>query len=360
MRDLRKNTRPAIKVGAYLPLSSQKLAAHLAYRDPVQGEGAGAEDTIVDLVGKDGKVISGAPLSAIKIDPPLGSAARKMTFPDGTVFETSDHAGIEALTGRTSGSLLHDLEQFRPRLIGIVSVCILAVWVFWRYGLDILVAAAIWITPPVVVDQIDRGTLQTIDFTMAEDSRLTEKDKQKVRDVFDRMMAVLDPDQRDDIGFTLLFRDMPGLGPNAFALPGGTIVMTDEFVEMFGQPDILAGVLGHEIGHVYEKHGLKQTSRSLGIYVLIGFMAGDTGPVIEDILLEGNLLLSLSYSRGHESDADQFGLRLSKKAGYDPSGLKQFFVELSELVGDPPQWLSTHPTNVERVKAIEAYIKTLE
>jgi len=321
----------------------------------------GSEDLVVEIQGEERAVLGSALLSEVRVDPPLGTAPRKLTLPDGIVFETEDHDGIEALTGQTRGSLLHHYEGFNAQLIGVVAICLAVVWVLWRYGLNIMASVAITFTPPLVIEQIDAGSLQTIDFTMAEPSKLTGEQRGDVERIYRQLVRSLPDDVQRKHSFDLLFRDMPGMGPNAFALPGGTIVMTDAFVEQFSQRDVLAGVLGHEIGHVVEEHGLKRLYRSLSLYLLIAFLAGDTGPILEDVILEGNLLLSLSFSREQETAADQFGLTLAKKAGFNPGGLKAFFRMLGEKYSDrePVQWMSTHPNNKERMKAIDAYIDEL-
>jgi Zn-dependent protease with chaperone function len=308
-------------------------------------------------VRADGRALAQAVLEDVEIDPPLGSAPRKLTFPDGTVFETEDRDAIDAITGLTRGGILHDYERFSPRLIVVVAACLAGIWVIWRYGLDILVSAAIFLTPPALVDQINKGTLATVDVTMADPTKLAEDEQERVSRIFAQLLTKVDDSAHDDHDFQLLFRKMDGIGPNAFALPGGTIVMTDAFVKRFPEDDVLAGVLGHEIGHVVEQHGLRQIYRSLGIYVLIAFLAGDTGPILEDIVLEGNLLLSLAYSREHESSADRFGLRLSHDAGYDPAGLKLFFERISVMTGESDRWFSTHPSSKDRVEAINKFIE---
>lgn len=336
---------------AYAARSSHRQPARLLTRE-------GGEDLLVDIQGEERAVIGSAYLADVKIDPPLGSAPRKLTLPDGTVFETFDYAGIQALTGHTRGALLHHYEGFNSRLIGVVAICLAAAWVLWRYGLDIMAAVAIAFTPPAVIEQIDKGSLQTIDFAMAEPSKLSAEKKREVERIYLKMVTMLPEDVQGKHSFDLLFRDMPGMGPNAFALPGGTMVMTDAFVEQFPEPDVLAGVLGHEIGHVVEEHGLKRLYRSLSLYLLVAFLAGDTGPILEDVILEGNVLLSLSFSRAQETSADEFGLTLSREAGFNPSGLKVFFEKLDEEYGDgePAQWMSTHPNSAERVQAIDAFI----
>lgn len=334
----------------YVTGSSRRLPARMVVR---------GDD--LTLVGDDDTDLGRAPMSDVAFGDPLGRAARKLTFPDGTIFETHNHAAIDALIGPTHGATLHYLEAFNARLFAVVAVCLAAAWLLWRYGLDILTAAAIAMTPPVMIEQIDKGSMQTIDFVMAEPSQLSQDDKDKVSAIYKQLVAALPAGDQEKHSFDLLFRHMPGTGPNAFALPGGTMIMTDEFVDRFGEPDILAGVLGHEIGHVVEQHGLRRIYRSLSMYILVSFLAGDTGPLLEDIILEGNLLLSLSFDRHQESSADEFGLTLARDAGFDPAGLKVFFEEMAREYGasEPAQWMSTHPSSEERTKAIQDFIDSL-
>ncbi len=348
------NTRGGLQGHAYPHRTSRREDAVLETR-------AGGQDLWVDIKSPEGEVYESAYLSEVQVDPPLGRAARKLTLPLGTVFETDDHAGIENLTGETHGSKLHHWEAFSPRLVGVVVACLAAVWVLWRYGLDIMAAAAIAMTPAPVIEQIDRGTLQTLDFRLTKETTLDEQQQAQARQIYRRLVSELPEDVQEKHSFDLLFRSMPGLGPNAFALPGGTMVMTDQFIKDFPDDDVIAGVLGHEIGHVVEQHGLKRLYRSLSAYVLIAFLAGDVGPFLEDIVLEGNVLLSLKFSRDQETDADEFGLSLAKKAGYEPQGLKQFFEVLAKKYGDrePPRWASTHPSNDDRLKAIDQFIDEL-
>lgn len=344
---------------AYPRLSSRQVSATLKHRAVLLSESANPDELFIDILDDSGTVLGGAPLSQIDVDWPLGRQPRKLTLPDGTVFETDDHDGIGQIVGERKSAKLHRLEEFHPRLIGFVLACMVGVWVIYRYGLDILVAGAIWLTPPVLVEQIDRGTMATIDFQMAEETKLDATDQARVEDIFATLLPHVE-EVPDGTNFRLLFRDMPGLGPNAFALPGGTVVMTDAFVKDFPNEDVLASVLGHEIGHVVERHGMRQLYRSLTIYILVALMAGDTGPFLEEILLEGNVLLSLSYSRAHERSADRFGVILADRAGYDPAGLKVFFDEISKKFGEPPRWMSTHPGSQERAVDIDRYIEALE
>ncbi len=306
------------------------------------------------ITSHDGHELGRGELKHLEVDQQIGTAPRKLKLLDGTLFETTDFDAVEQVRTDPKSRLLHSMEAFRGRLAVVVVACLAGGFLVYTYALPLLVTIAIWLTPPALERTIDRGTMQTIDFTMAEPTQLDAETMAEAEELFARLLNAMPTRQRNASSFSLEFRDMPGLGPNAFALPGGTIVLTDALVTQFDDPDVIGGILGHEIGHVVEKHGLRQLYRSLGIYVLIAFIVGDTGPILEDVILEGNVLLSLAHSRAHERSADDFGIRLADEAGLDPGGLMEFFSSLPPDGG--PSWYSTHPSHDERVDAIQDYI----
>ena len=115
---------PGLRGHAYAARSSHRQPARLITRE-------GGEGLLVDIQNDERAVLASAYLKQIRVDAPLGSAPRKVTFPDGAVFETTDHDAIEALTGRTRGSVLHHYEGFNRRLFGVVAACLAAAWVLW-------------------------------------------------------------------------------------------------------------------------------------------------------------------------------------------------------------------------------------
>jgi len=327
------------RVAAQMVLSTASGEHHLTVRDG------------------DGTPLASARRDALAFGERIGSAPRRIVFPDGAVFETEDHDAVALLEGPSSSSRLHAWEAFRPRLIAVAAVGLAGMWVLWRYGLDIVVAGAVALTPAPMLSAMDSGTIQALDRTLADVSELSTDEQARISVIFDTLVETLPEEAlRSGQAFTLDFRSIPAVGPNAFALPGGSVIMTDAFAQKFDDDDMIAGVLGHEIGHVVEQHGLKQVYRSVGLFVLVALIAGDTGPVLEDILLEGNLLLSLSFSREKELDADAFGVDLVRDAGYDPAGLARFFRELMTITADGAGWRSTHPASADRVDRIEELI----
>ncbi|WP_417249229.1 M48 family metallopeptidase [Celeribacter sp.] len=322
---------------AYRPTSAARLSAVLTF------DAAGLR-----LLDETGAVLAtGEPTSRTR----LGGGPSIVTFADGTRFETEDVDGIMRMLGANSSDHLAAWESWHPRLIVFVAAICLAAFAIWKWGLDLLAVLAIALTPHWVVETIDSSNLDAIDRIMAEPSTLSPARQSEVREIFERVASHAPPAPYGD--YVLEFRAMERIGPNAFALPGGTMVITDALVTEFPDDDLIAGVLGHELAHVSEKHSLKQLYRSLSTYALISFIVGDVGPVIEDLVLEGGVLLSLSYSRAHEREADEIGVRTARAAGYDPAALAAFFTTL-EAKGGPsgPAWFSTHPANEERVERI--------
>lgn len=299
-----------------------------------------------------GEIWRSAPVPELVIDPPLGRLDRKVTFPDGVLFQTPDHAGIADLLGPAQGSTLHGAEAFRPRLVAVILGCILGIGLLWRFALPVMVTFAVWLTPDTMLRQMDAGTLLTLDQLLLSPSTLSEAQQAEVAGMHADLLEHVDPG--DMASTRLLFRDAgPDVGPNAFALPGGTVVVTDDLARMLeDDPDALAGVLAHELAHVTEDHGLKALYRSIALYVVIALLAGDTGPILDEILLEGNVLLSLQGSRDAERDADAKAVPVMQAAGYDPEGLARFFDRLEGIMGEGGGWSSTHPGSGERAARI--------
>ncbi len=309
-----------------------------------------------ELLGPDATPLAAGPVSGLRFAAPVGRTPRRVTLPDGALFETDQMDAVDALNPARNTLHLHRAEAFRPRLAGFVLATIGAAWVVWRYGVGLLVAVAVWLTPPNLARVLDDQTLRSFDRFVLEPTTLSTAEQAALQDDFTRLVAALSPSEAHT-PLRLKFRTGP-MGPNAFAMPGGTVVLTDELVRLSDDPDMVAGVMGHEIGHVIHRHSLQQIYRALGIYAVVGFLAGDTGPVLESLLLEGNLLLQLAYSREHEFEADAFAVDLAQRAGFDPHGLVRFFDHLTDMgLTDPlPSWGSTHPSHERRVEAIREQI----
>lgn len=152
---------------------------------------------------------------------------------------------------------------------------------------------------------------------------------------------------------------------NAFALPGGKVFMSRGLIEKMDNEAQLAGVLGHEIGHVTARHGNERMGKALLAQGLI-LAVGIGGAVSDNEWMQvlgvgtaaGGQLFLLKYSRSNELEADALGVRYMSKLGYNPVGQVQVMEILREASGGSaqPEWLSTHPASDTRIEALEAII----
>lgn len=147
---------------------------------------------------------------------------------------------------------------------------------------------------------------------------------------------------------------------NAFAVPGGIIVVHTGLIDATRRPEELAGVLAHEVQHVEQRHSLEAMVKDLGLRGLWVLVTGDVGGgLIGQAALE---LTSLSFSRDAEAEADAEGFDELVEAGIDPSGMADFFVIMAKQEGAavPPPFLSTHPASEDREAALRARVQALE
>ena len=339
------DTPPSRRIGARAFPPGRSLAL------PVTLRLEGAEAVLIEDGGTEWRR---APLAGLDLDAPLGRAPRRLTFPDGTLVEVEDGAALDEALDEGPWHLLHRLERFHPRLVLVVAGSLLGAWVIWRFALGVMVAAAVWLTAPAVTRAMDEGAMDLADRLLLAPTELPEETRARVEAIHAELLALM-PEAERIARPRLLFRRM-GDAPNAFALPGGTVVITDALIERFDDPDLWAGVLAHELTHVSESHGLENLYRALGLYAVVTLVAGETGPVLEDVLLEGNLLLGLSHGRAAEREADAGGVELMRAAGYDPEGLARFFDWVAAQPGGEGGWLSTHPGGEERADEVRALI----
>lgn len=150
--------------------------------------------------------------------------------------------------------------------------------------------------------------------------------------------------------------------PNAFALPGGRVLITDELVAMAQDPDEIAGVIAHEIGHVEQRHVMQLIWRDMGFGILLDIMLGGSG-VVQQIYLTSGQVFQLRYSREAEEEADRRAIAMMSAAGWDPGAMGMLFERLAEEMGekeiaeaDRERWefLSSHPDTLARAAKARA------
>ncbi len=139
------------------------------------------------------------------------------------------------------------------------------------------------------------------------------------------------------------------VGPNAFALPGGTVVLLDELVAAAKDDDEILAVLAHEIGHLHGRHTMRQVLQTSAAGVIVEAVVGDVLSASSYAAALPAFLLEARYSRAFEREADAFGLTLLDRAGIDRAHFVNFLTRMEqEYPSHLPGFLSTHPRAEER------------
>lgn len=169
--------------------------------------------------------------------------------------------------------------------------------------------------------------------------------------------------ERDAYEFRFHVVDDPTL--NAYAMPGGNIVLHSGLVLAAERPEEILGVLGHEMAHVTRRHSTRQIVGDIGVFALLQVFLGDVSSIVAVVAQSGAQLGSLAYSRDHEREADEVGWDYLVAARIDPSGLADFFGRLeaeqaknplASVAGENLTFMSTHPGTEERIESLRARI----
>ncbi len=230
------------------------------------------------------------------------------------------------------GGLLACLVLFAvygvPRLAGPIAAAVPTEWEV-RFG-----------------DRVKTGLLAGEPPCMAREGRVA------LERLVARLTANIAPPQQIDVAVAKI-----GM-LNAFALPGGYIVVTEKLLETVDSAEELAGVLAHEIGHVVEHHPMEGVVRAVGFSLLFDLMVGGGTGVVDTLATAGGILLAISHTRDDEREADRIGVEMLRQARIDPDGLASFFRRLKEEYGALEEgtagrvlaFISTHPPFTERIQ----------
>lgn len=202
-------------------------------------------------------------------------------------------------------------------------------------------------------------------------SSMNRIDAQRVKEIGNNLVLSFDLYLQREKGeripypfeFHLLANEGKNAGSiNAFALPGGQVFITESLYRRLDQrhPDELAGVLGHEIGHVLERHSAERMAHT-GMLQGLANAAGVAGGTTSSAQVAASVadMVSKKYGREDELESDRWGVRLMYLAGYEPESLLRVMDVLEEAgAGGGPSFLSTHPKPADRQTYIKEVIET--
>lgn len=221
-----------------------------------------------------------------------------------------------------SGARRRHHSLFWAGLVGALALLVLAG--FLLYGsLDAMSAAAARRIPAEWEQQLGKSVMAQ--YRMQQEL-LEEKETKALLGPLVAPLEAAMGDRRHRLHLHVV--DDPAI--NAFALPGGYIVVNSGLILRARHAAELQGVIGHEIAHVTEQHGLRAVIRSTGVYVVAQALVGDASGLLAAVANAGPLLLNQKYSRDFEREADAEGVALLKRARIDPRGMTDFFRTILE------------------------------
>lgn len=261
-------------------------------------------------------------LNELVISRRIGNTRRIIRLPHGSSFDTDDNDAVDLWQKQAHPKFRNVIHRFESTWPGMLLIlCIILLGSSWVI-LEGLSAASDKIAeklPTSTNKDLGERSLAALDKAVFLPSRLDAKGQKQIRSYFESALKKF-----PDTPMRILFRDGGSMGPNAMALPDGTLIFTDQLIALSHTQEELMAILAHEIGHVVLQHSLRTAVRSMLTNLAVTVLSGKAS-FNSDLLLSAPLyMLDMSYSRTFEEDADNFSMAFLLDHHLSP----EFFVEI--------------------------------
>ena len=292
---------------------------------------------------------------AFRTESPLPGLPRRLHAPDGSTIETDASDVIDAWFQRDD-CVARAAFALESRWLGTAAIALLAalvVWLLVTYAMPLFAKPVAARISPKAERIIAQRALDTWDRMFPRKSTLERHEQQRVH----ALVAQLMEGEPEASSYELQFRPMGA--PNAFTLPGGIIVVTDELVRFVGDDDELLAVVAHEMGHAHGHHATRLVLQQSGVAVLMTAIAGDAVGMTILAAAVPSVLLNARYGRALEGEADAYAFDLLDRHGVSPQAfanvMKRFAAKYeSEVRTDGVlEYMSSHPPSAERIERAE-------
>ena len=304
----------------------------------------------------------------------LGGASDRLVFishslfPDWNIY-TSDRSILNNPLLRDNSSILSQLNKAKRKRIfnwsfaGAITVLIIAVPLLVVFNIDLLSGVVAGQIPASWEEGLGKSTFGQ--YQIENEIMDDESAEVLLSPLIDPMVEAANSDRYE---FRFYISDDKSL--NAFALPGGYVVIHSGLILRADTAEELLGVVAHEISHVTEQHGIRNIISTASIYLIVSALIGDVNGILAMIASASPLLLNQSYSRKFEAAADKKGYALLEASNINPRGLSDFFEKIMEeekemlemiendttrsLIKGTLGFLSSHPATEERIDNLRA------
>ncbi|AVS83943.1 peptidase M48 [Paracidovorax avenae] len=248
------------------------------------------------------------------------------------------HAALQA-AGHRAG-IAQRMQTRWSMLAAVLIASVLVLALFYRYGTPWLATQLTRAVPLGWETSLARETLERMDGDLLRPSRLAPERQQQLRARFDTLVQGMPSAPQRYAGYApaLRLEFRRGMGANAFALPGGTVVITDGLAETASRrglgDEALAGVLAHEIGHVVYRHTTRTVVEQGVLNIGLGLALGDVSSLLST---GGALVTGLAYSRAHEREADCYALALMGHARLPTAPMADLLLAIAQEQREAPR-----------------------
>ncbi len=343
------------------------METHASYFD---GRSSGSRQVVLRIEGSELRLHGTDakecwPLKDVRLSMPLGSIRRAIYFPDGARCDVEDRhfaLRIERIQGRGKFFRgIHSWENSLKLAFTALVLTIALVWGFIQFGIPELAERAAYAVPPVTETDLGQETLGILDKTFLKPSGLDAGRRSELKKLFDRVVLRLDAADRL---YRLELRSSPRLGANAFALPGGIVILTDELVALAEHDEEIAAVLAHEVGHVRYRHSMRQVIQNSVVGLLVATLTGDVLSATSMAAALPTMLVDSKFSREMEREADDVAVEYLRREGETADRFASIIARLEKAhAGTAGQdsggersriadYFSTHPATEERIERL--------
>ncbi|MBN7819549.1 M48 family metallopeptidase [Bowmanella yangjiangensis] len=280
----------------------------------------------------------------------LGRMPRDIKLPDGGLLHVPASAEVNRwLDGQKLSARLAALETNRWGVIASLVLAPLFLFGLFKFGIPAMAVSFAHYVPQAYINTASEHTLLALDESILEPSQLNQATQQEYLTYWQNTVSRLGlPPSR----YHIQFRHAEKLGPNAFALPNGTIVITDQMVALLeGDKQVLQAVLLHEIGHVEHRHSMRLIAQTLASSVVISYLFGDMSGMADLFAGASTTLVQNQFSQDLEWEADNYALAQLDKLGQDGESFALAMEKLASLApaSSMERWLSSHPMLKDRI-----------
>ena len=291
------------------------------------------------------------PANKIVLLPRIGTSPYKLQFPEGDMCEIISNSlsdsFIKSLHIEMKEKIIHKIESSLKLVIFFTFLTIILGYGIVQYGIPYTVKHIAKVIPLNSNNLFAENIVEILDETVFSKSDLKESKKNQYKQLLNNIIYINNLD--DKYNFNLIFRQGNDIGANALALPSGTIIVTDELINIVSNDKELESILAHEVGHIVERHSLRQIIQTGLFGVIITIIIGDTSYISTIASSIPVFLTEKHYSRNFELEADLYAYRYLKKSNIPTVHFANILKRFSDNKKNISLF-SSHPITKERIK----------